>query len=180
MQHLQARVRSGAPIDFVCFWGHTPKAAFSVDKSCLSQWYPASFIVNGTTYATAEHFMMAEKARVFGDVVTREQILACTDPKEAKALGRSVRGFDSMVWQHVCIDVVTRGNHAKFTQHHDLRAFLLGTGDAVLVEASPVDLVWGIGFAEDDVNARNPLLWRGQNLLGFTLMDVRASLQKTA
>lgn len=69
------------------------------------------------------------------------------------------------------------GNLAKFGQHTDLREYLLGTGDRVLVEASPLDRVWGIGLAADDERAVSPDQWRGLNLLGFALMQVRETLR---
>lgn len=69
-------------------------------KACLSQWYPCKFTVNGIHYNSAEQFMMAEKARIMGDEETRKKILASTDPKEIKALGREVRNFDESIWQN--------------------------------------------------------------------------------
>ena len=69
-----------------------------------------------------------------------------------------------------------RGNLAKFQQHPTLSAFLAGTADRVLVEASPSDRIWGIGLAADDPRAVNPEKWRGLNLLGFALMEVRRVL----
>jgi ribA/ribD-fused uncharacterized protein len=69
------------------------------------------------------------------------------------------------------------GNVAKFGQHDDLRAFLLGTGSRVLVEASPGDRIWGIGLTEADPRAADPRSWRGLNLLGFALMEARAQLR---
>ena len=71
---------------------------------------------------------------------------------------------------------MVRGNAAKFGQHAAFRAFLLDTHDRVLVEASPVDAIWGIGLAQEDARALNPVAWRGLNLLGFALMEVRAHL----
>ena len=98
-------------------------------------------------------------------------------PAEAKRLGRAVRNFDGAVWVQHRLDVVRRGSLAKFRQHPRLAEYLLGTKDRVLAEASPVDLIWGIGFAENDERARNPHLWRGQSLLGFVLMETRDRLQ---
>ena len=67
----------------------------------------------------------------------------------------------------------SRAASHKFGQHPALREFLLGTGDRVLVEASPMDRVWGIGLAADDERAADPARWRGLNLLGFALMEAR-------
>ena len=136
------------------------------------------FTVNGIHYNSAEQFMMAEKARIMEDEETRKKILASTDPKEIKALGREVRNFDESIWQNYRMEIVIAGNLHKFMDNEDLRIFLLGTGDKILVEASPYDTVWGIGMKEDDPDCRNPRLWKGENLLGFALMDVREKLSK--
>ncbi|MGK5557241.1 NADAR family protein [Actinomadura kijaniata] len=155
---------------FVLFWGGKQR------KGCLSQWWPSPFTVDGVRYATAEHYMMAEKARLFGDEDALTEILAKPDPARAKAFGRKIRGFDERTWEKHRYDIVVRGNVAKFSAHDDLREYLVATEGRVLVEASPVDRVWGIGLAEDDPRAQRPSQWRGLNLLGFALMDARAEL----
>lgn len=120
---------------------------------------------------------MASKARLFKDNEALAQILETTDPKEAKKLGRKVRNFDDVLWKREARRLVTEGNAAKFGQNVELNAFLIATGDSVLVEASPDDNVWGIGLTEDDERAKHPRTWQGQNLLGFALMDVREALR---
>jgi hypothetical protein len=160
---------------FVLFWGDEPGRA-PVGPWVLSQWWAAPFDVDGVTYPTAEHWMMAEKARLSGDEDSLALILAAEHPGEAKALGREVAPFDSDRWDAVRYDVVVRGNLAKFTAHDDLRAYLLSTAPKALVEASPVDRVWGVGWSARDVEAQRPSAWRGSNLLGFALMDVRERL----
>lgn len=175
-RQLERRAAAGEVFDFLFFWGPKSKEPGVVDASCLSQWYPAAFAVDGRRYATAEHYMMAGKARLFGDRDIEAEILASDDPSEAKRLGRKVRGFDATRWQASRVGIVVDGNVAKFTQHPQLGAFLLGTGAKILVEASPLDTIWGIGLGEDNPKARDPRTWRGANLLGFALMDVRAKL----
>jgi ribA/ribD-fused uncharacterized protein len=93
-------------------------------------------------------------------------------------LGQEVRGFDEEIWRHHRFGIVVKGNQAKFTQNETLKVFLLNTKARVLVEASPVDRVWGIGLAEDDPHATNPEKWRGLNLLGFALMKVRVRIRE--
>ncbi|MEU8205175.1 NADAR family protein [Streptosporangium sp. NPDC049046] len=161
------------------FWGHRPPRSGGVGAGCLSQWWPADFVVDGVVYRTAEHFMMAGKARLFGDEESAAAIVAADHPGQVKDLGRRVRGFDEEKWTAARFDLVVRGNFAKFGRHADLREFLLGTGERVLVEASPVDRVWGIGLAADDERAEKPELWPGLNLLGFALMEVRHALRRS-
>ncbi|WP_229401742.1 NADAR family protein [Micromonospora okii] len=168
---------AGARVRYLPFWGHRPRRDGSVGPGCLSQWWPAPFAVDGRVFDTAEHWMMWRKAVLFGDEETAGRVLAAGHPQRAKALGRQVCGFDEAVWAAHRYDVVVAGSVAKFAAHDDLRAFLLGTGDRVLVEASPVDRVWGIGLASDDPAALDPTRWRGDNLLGFALMDARAALR---
>lgn len=156
----------------VAFWSEAARA----DRPgpwVLSQWYAAPFEVDGVRYATAEAYMMAEKARLFDDADALAAVLAATHPAVAKKAGRLVTPFDSTVWDAHRYDVVVRGNVAKFSAHDDLRRYLLSTAPKVLVEASPFDRVWGIGAGPDDLAVGRPARWRGRNLLGFALMDVR-------
>jgi len=173
---LLAAIGQGLPLKYLYFWGHTAPAHAPVGKACFSQWYPAAFTEGGTTYPTTEHYMMAEKARLFGDEATRAAILQARHPDEAKRLGRQLAAFDEATWQAARQQIVVRGNLLKFSQHPPLAAFLRQTGSRVLVEASPVDSIWGIGLAQHHPDAAQPAKWPGLNLLGFALMEVRAQL----
>jgi ribA/ribD-fused uncharacterized protein len=170
-------VRAGERVKYLHFWGHRPLPDGRIGASCLSQWWPAPFTVDGVEYATAEHWMMAAKARLFGDAEGERRVLAAGHPSEAKKAGRLVRGFDEEIWRRERFGIVVTGSEHKFAAHGGLRSFLLGTGDRVLVEASPVDRVWGIGLASDDEAATDPARWRGPNLLGFALMEARRRLR---
>lgn len=172
VENLRSRFNAGEKMKFVFFWGHQV-GRNGVGVACFSQWYGAPFVVDGERYPTAEHFMMAEKASLFGDLGTKAQILNAPNPGAAKALGRQVRGFDEATWLRQRFSIVVRGNKAKFAQNPELGQFLQQTGNRILVEASPVDRVWGIGLAQDDDRVNNPNQWRGLNLLGFALMQVR-------
>ena len=176
-QQLMALIEQGIEADYLHFWGHRMKPGQAVTKACFSQWYEAPFIVDGVNYPSAEHFMMAEKARMFGDLSIRSQVLGAGTPAEAKALGRRVENFDDAVWNDHRFGIVVMANEAKFSQNAALRSFLMETGDRVLVEASPVDSVWGIGLAADHPDAAVPARWQGLNLLGFALMEVRCRLR---
>ncbi|WP_217246698.1 NADAR family protein [Streptomyces sp. AC602_WCS936] len=175
---LVGRIRAGERIKYLCFWGHRPRPDGRIGPSCLSQWWPSPFTVAGVEYATAEHWMMAGKARLFGDAEAERRVLAAEHPAEAKKAGRLVRGFDEAVWERERFSIVVEGSVHKFASDAALRGFLLNTGDRVLVEASPVDRVWGIGLAADDEAATDPERWRGPNLLGFALMVARERLRE--
>ncbi|MFJ5839590.1 NADAR family protein [Streptomyces shenzhenensis] len=178
VETLIREVRAGARVKFLTFWGHRPRSDGRVGTSCLSQWWPSPFAVDTVEYATAEHWMMAEKARLFGDAEAERRVLAAEHPSQAKKAGRLVRDFDESVWERERFRIVVEGSVHKFGAHAGLREFLLNTGGRVLVEASPVDRVWGIGLAADDEAAEDPERWRGPNLLGFALMEARERLRR--
>lgn len=167
------KFRKKERLKYVFFWGHQPSADGSITKSCFSQWFDCRFIADGVEYSTAEQYMMAQKALLFGDTEKYEKIMTASHPKQFKDLGRRISGFDETVWNRHKTDIVIKGNLAKFSQDPELRSFLLGTGERILVEASPYDKIWGIGMSANDTKCENPEMWNGENLLGFCLMEVR-------
>ncbi|MFI5619241.1 NADAR family protein [Streptomyces sp. NPDC051567] len=177
IDELIKQVNRGERVKFLPFWGHRPRADGALGTGCLSQWWPSAFTVGEVRYATAEHWMMAAKARLFGDAEAERAALGAGNPGAAKAAGRRVRGFDEAIWVRERSAIVVAGSVHKFGSDPALRAYLLATGDRVLVEASPLDRVWGIGLAADDERVRDPARWRGPNLLGFALMEARARLR---
>jgi ribA/ribD-fused uncharacterized protein len=175
VEQLAAAIRGGDQPDWLMFWGHRPEPDGRVGISCLSQWYPAAFTVEGIMYPSAEHFMMAAKARLFQDGDTEARILEAATAGEAKRLGRQVHGFNEIDWSRHRGTAVFIGNVAKFHQNPPLADYLAATG-RVLVEASPYDRIWGVGLRASDARATNPDMWPGRNLLGFRLMQVRSHL----
>jgi ribA/ribD-fused uncharacterized protein len=163
---------------FLFFWGHQPSKDGSITKTCFSQWWLNNFVVEGINYPTAEHWMMAKKAILFQDHEILEKILQAKSPAEAKKLGRKVKNYQEEVWLANRYGIIKEGNFHKFSQNQALKDFLLNTTDRVLVEASPVDSIWGIGMATDNPDIENPEKWKGLNLLGFALMEVRDELRK--
>lgn len=170
---LISQVESGVNLNFLFFWGHTNAKNEESGKFCLSQWYPSPFSIQNITYKTCEHYMMAQKALLFDDLVAFEKIILADSPKEVKALGRTIQNFDESKWNENKFLIVTIGNIHKFNQNKKFKEFLLKSNDSIIVEASPVDAIWGNGMAEDHNDAKNPKAWRGENLLGFALMEVR-------
>lgn len=163
------------PREFVMFWG-----VESGEAAVLSQWHGCPFKANGLIYQTAEHYMMSQKALACDDTSTHMQILTQPSPMVAKALGRQIKSYDDKLWSEIRYDKVVEGNYHKFSAHEDLKRYLLSTGDKVLVEASPFDTIWGIGLKESEKAAWDPRKWKGQNLLGFALMEVRDMLREEA
>lgn len=174
---IQTQFNLGEPLKFLFFWGHQPNRDGSIGKGCFSQWWESEFMVDKVTYHSAEHYMMAEKARLFGDGETLKKILLAKHPHDAKLLGREVKNFDPQIWDDHKFSIVLRGNYFKFSQDHALKEFLLSTTKRILVEASPRDFIWGIGMGQDHEQVNNPNLWKGQNLLGYALMEVRDQLR---
>jgi ribA/ribD-fused uncharacterized protein len=150
----------------VLFWG-----------GVLSNWFQSPFEIDGTVYNCVEQFMMRRKAVVFGDTMVEQQIMATTNPREQKMLGRKVANFVQADWEACCLEEVLPGILAKFEQNEALRQLLISTGSRVIAEASPMDKIWGIGLAPDDVDARDPANWQGKNYLGELLMVARDSLR---
>jgi len=168
---------SGEPLEFLFFRGHEIPGE-GIGKQCLSQWYNSSFKFEGTLYRTSEHWMMAQKARLFKDPVSFQKIIESGSPKIAKLLGREVKGFSPGVWDEHKYKIVFDGNVHKFTQNPGLFQYLKGTKGRYLIEANPYDSIWGIGISEECEGIDNPCLWKGQNLLGFVLMEVRDQLEE--
>jgi len=176
--YLNKLIAEEKRLKYLFFWGHQPNKNEAIGASCFSQWWESSFQVNGKIYPTAEHWMMIKKAELFDNHDIATQILRCESPAKVKALGRKVTGFIPEVWDAHKYEIVKQGTSHKFEQNDNLKSFLLSTNDRILVEASPVDPVWGIGLAKDHKDAEHPENWRGDNLLGFALMEVRDELQQ--
>lgn len=150
----------------------------------FSNWYPAKFTMytgkewGEMTFTCSEQAMMFYKALVFKDKESLIKIMSTNLPREQKALGRKVKGFDQAVWEATCVDFVTESLVAKFTADHYLLEVLMETGDKIIVEASPYDKVWGIGMGVDHPNILDESKWDGKNLLGVCLMNARAIIRE--
>lgn len=153
---------------FVFFWG-----------GIFSQWYPHKMTIDGVEYNCCEQYMMAEKARLFGDTESLESIMATDDPKKQKGYGRRVKNFSAPMWDKLSREIVFRANLAKF-QDPELMKYLMSFGNEEIVEASPYDKIWGIGLSEEDPNALDKSKWQGTNWLGEEIMRVRETIKTQA
>lgn len=151
---------------FAFFWGGN-----------FSQWAKSKFVIDGVEFNCCEQYMMYKKALMFHDYDIAEQIMNSDSPREQKALGRKVKGFDKDHWETYCRDIVYDGNVAKFTQNPDMLDELKFTGDRTIVEASPKDNIWGIGLAADDPRAQDRSTWLGTNWLGEAIQRVREDIK---
>lgn len=147
-------------------------------QSPFSQHYMSNFEIDGIVYNCAEQYMMHQKALLFDDLESAHQIMKASDPYVQKKIGRNVANYDDKKWDSVCRDVVKRANIAKFSQNIALYNALMKTDGTVLVEASPYDRKWGIGLSETDSKAHDRTMWRGKNLLGNILTEVREEIKK--
>ena len=174
---LLDQLSAGLQPEYLYFWGHRPLPD-RIGPSCLSQWFAAGFNHEGQHFATAEHWMMYHKALVAGDRESAAAVLADPDPRAVKAIGRKVKNYDDKLWATRKYPIVIEGNVLKFGNSRKLREYLLGTGEAILVEASPYDDQWGIGMGKAEAERLDdPAQWRGTNLLGWALMEARDRLR---
>lgn len=176
---------------------------FFQNKSAFSQWHPSIFYSDGIKFICAEQWMMyckailhtnlwytnklivnkADKLKIgtYGSITNEynknicKKILKSSGVREIKMLGRLVKGFNNTLWDQIKEYVVECGSYMKFTQNPDLKKILLDSDNKILVEASPYDKIWGIGFTADNA-LENKNKW-GLNLLGKTLMNVRLKLR---
>ena len=151
---------------YVFFWG-----------SEFSNWFECRFKYKNLNFYNSEQAFMWEKAVFFGDMVTAALILKTPSPSQCKKLGRIVVNFKADVWLREGYVIMIAINIAKFSQNLKLKAILLSTEDKILVEASPYDTIWGIGLYHEDDKVLDIRNWRGMNLLGKALMEVREKLK---
>jgi len=151
---------------YIFFWDGWP-----------SNWWPSTFFFDGVEYSCMEQYMMAEKARLFGDELVRWKILATPYPRAQKEFGRKVRGYDDARWSAVRYGIVLLGVVEKCRQNKELAECLLATTETY-VEASPHDGVWGIGMSMTDKGVEDPKNWHGENLLGRAITEARTVLRE--
>lgn len=158
--------------NIICF--HNPQE----ENGYLSNWFESSFKIDNIEFSSMEQYMMYEKAVLFNDMEIASQILELSDVATVKSLGRAVRNYNDVLWNGVRQIVIYKGLIQKFSQNESLKKQLLETSPHILAECAVNDKIWGIGLSMKDENRFNMKKWSGQNLLGFTLMQVRDDLER--
>jgi len=174
MQSIVERNLADPTLPYVFFYGeHRPNGVFS-------NFYMSNQTKNygnrTMTFHSNEQFIMYEKAILMGDINTANDIMLSDSPLQCKRLGRRVSPWDEEVWKDNALSICIEGLRAKFAAP-DLARALLQTGNAILAEAAPRDLIWGIGYGPNNPNSSNYTRWRGTNYLGICLMEVRTELR---
>ena len=144
--------------------------------SPLSNHHRADMMIEGIHYNCVEQYIMYQKATLFKDTVTATRVMKEDEPTKQKQLGKDVHGFRGPMWTQQCQDIVRIGLRAKFTQNQDLRDQLLATGTKVLAEANPNDGFWGVGLRLSDPAIHEEKNWKGKNILGKLLAEIRKDL----
>jgi len=155
------------------FWERETKTHIYFLNGIFCQWKLTKIVDKDISYNCAEQYMMYQKAKLFGDIISCNKIMCEQLPIFQKALGREVSGYDDDTWNQNKFDIVVEGNLLKFTQNEELKKILLSTKDKMIVEASYVDPVWGIGLHYNDDKILDEDNWRGENLLGKAIMTVK-------
>lgn len=143
----------------------------------LSNWYPATFTLDGITFSSTEQYIMYRKCQIFGDMASASAVLATDDPTQQQDIGRNANDFNATLWDGLKQAIAFRGLMAKFSQNEELKKQLLDTGDVYLVECAHSDVIWACGIWVNEKERFDISKWRGQNILGFTLMEVRDALR---
>lgn len=158
----------------------TTDKLFLFYKCWPSQYSAHSFVIDEEEYVSVEQYVMAEKAKLFNDMEARESIMATKRPDCANSIGRKIYRYDEETWARHREDIVYEGNYAKFTQNEEVYQSLMETDGLLLAQANPYDTVFGIGLGLHDPNSTNSKKWRGQNILGNILTDIREELKRIA
>lgn len=163
---------SGHEVDAYFF--HKPEEP----NGYLSNWFLSSFDLDNMHFTSVEQYIMYRKCKMFGDEKSAEGVLATNSVAEQQAIGRNASGYINAVWAGARQMVVYRALMAKFSQNEDLKQQLLDTGDAYLVECAGSDKIWACGIRLNDEKRFDAFNWKGSNLLGFALMEVREKLRE--
>lgn len=172
----------------LCFYGHSQGKPYKEFSNFYWHDRPFKFLV--PEYARheglpvevdcefSEKAIMLIKAGLMGDTDSFKKIVESSNPADCKSLGRRVSPFKEDLWQQHLKSTALEVVQQKFASDPKLTDLLLGTGDAIICEATRNDKIWGIGIDVGDPRVQDPSKWLGQNILGYALMEARANLRK--
>lgn len=141
----------------------------------LSNFWVGTFLLDNIGFASAEHAYLYLKAKHFNDEDTAQKILKAPTLYHAGELAKVVKNYDDEAWLRDRFDVMVTALEHKFSDR-DMKFFLMSTTTKTLVNANPYDVIWSIGLSKDDNRVLDERNWKGQNLLGKALMEVRSRL----
>lgn len=145
----------------------------------LSNWFYSQFDINNTHYTSAEQYIMHQKCLLFGDEDSAKAVLATDYPDKQQRIGRQTKGYINSIWAGSRQLIALRGLIAKFGQNEELRVKLFETNESYLVECAHSDIIWACGKLLNEPDRLDASKWTGQNILGFSLMEVRDILHRT-
>jgi ribA/ribD-fused uncharacterized protein len=134
-------------------------------------------LIHNKIFNCTEKFMMVCKALLF-DHSMIDRIMELKDPRDIKNSGRLIKNFNQYIWDKTNIILVSIGNYYKYKYNKFLKEKLLETKDAIIVEASPLDRIWGVGLGPNNKKIYDMNEWRGQNRLGIAIMMARDIINK--
>jgi ribA/ribD-fused uncharacterized protein len=157
-------------MSWIFFWGENK------EYGQFSNFFPSEFTVDGVKYNCSEQYFMKKKQELFdkSNEKLSKEILQEQNPKKIKEYGRKVKNFNEDLWNLHKYKIMLDANYHKYSQNPQLLQMLLNSKDSILVEASPFDRIWGIGYNKKNA-LENKNNW-GQNLLGKVLMELRSKL----
>ena len=148
----------------ICFYNPNKENGY------LSNWYLCNFICDDVLFSSMEQYMMWGKAKLFNDIEMMNKILSTNDPAKLKKYGRKVKNFDEDTWNREKVGIIQKGLLSKFTQNSDLLKKLKEVPDDYLFAECVVDdKIWSAGLSINDENRFYPNMWKGQNLLGYSI-----------
>ncbi|KAI6234772.1 hypothetical protein M3Y99_00767000 [Aphelenchoides fujianensis] len=150
---------------------------FYSKRNYFHAFYPTEVLyLDGRNFHNAQNFFAYTKARTFGDNRMAKRILAEPSGRQAQILSFQLSTFDAKKWDAKSFGVMKRALKAKFFQNLYLKKALKETGNDVLVFADDSNLRWSAGVQHTSPKIADPSAWKGKNLLGDALMQVRSSL----
>lgn len=161
--------------NYVFFYGHTEGRPFA----CFSNFYPSKFTADGKNFNCSEQYFMKKKQEMFDptNVQLANAIMAETSPAKIKAFGRQVKNYDETKWNQERYRVMKEALMYKFGQNQNMKQILMSTGNKILCECTNLDKIWASGLHITDPDRFDETKWKGQNLLGKALMEVRNELK---